>query len=716
MVIKLFNQLDKDKGRRTFKVVFPGTATATEIEDWLVGISGSLNESMFGLLGTYAMTLEVESTSKGFEHRLLIPWQRADQIIGLLRSAVPGVEVTEGERPTREWTRVMELREANPDHTLAVDNSKRLSNALLDVMQPLKGDEVLLMQWVFTASTPRRKPTQGDNKDELADRRDKLAKRGLKGVLRLAALSSTDGNAKALIGRVLHVMAGTATAHNRITRQWGRQADLRRHVNDASLPLVTSLSVTLSEFVGLSGIPIEGPSIPGLAHDATRALAPTAVVAKRGLILGVADYNTQLRPVAVPLPDTARHVYIVGGSGMGKSTALTFYAEQLMYAGHGVVLIEASGDLFPQVIDRIPASRLNDVIVFDVRDTEFPIGFNLLQQGDSEVVIEELAQVLSAADGQSTYNDKVLLHALKTLTIDPGSTLVDLEPLIDPLANQLDWHESLKRRVSDPAVAGFWQSYDNLGPAKAQELIRPTLNRTWRLTSRSAIKNIIGQAKSSFTMQDVVRGNKILLVNLRGVPPETANIMGTLLVNALWRAVRETSGPRMNHLILDEFHQFLSLGTDPQVMFSEARKHRLGMIVAHQYLGQLSTKLKESVMANAGTVLALRVAETDGNALSAQFGKALTAQELINLKFGHGVTRLQGTDGSMNVVTIATPPPSPSRQTAQYIRDRSRYFYGRQRTEVEQSFMTRYYMAKPSRRKPTRDTGWTDIIGDDSNR
>lgn len=710
MAIRLIDQIDKDKDRRTYKIVFPRSVTVEDVEGWLTSVSGAINEPWFGLLGTYSMTFEVEATSQGYEHRIMIPWQRADEVVATLRSSMPGIAVSRSRRVTRDWTRSVEIRETDRDHTLAIDDPKRLSNMLLAAMQPLDEGEAMLLQWVFVASAPRSKPLEGENKDKLADQREKLSQRGLKGIMRLAALSGTGGKARALVGRWLHLLAGTATPHNRLKTQWGLQAELRRRVNGASLPLIMPMSVTLTEFIGLSGIPLEGPSLPTMSFQNHRAITPKPSIATEGRVLGMSDASASSdRPIAVPWANTTRHTWIIGGSGAMKSWTLCDYVMQDMAAGHGVILIESSGDLYSRVLDRVPHNRRDDVIAFDLTDTEWPVGFNLMQQGNTEHIVDQLTAIISAADGTSLYNENVLPRALKTLAIDPSLTVADIIPLLSPVATQRDWHEQLKARVEDVELKGWWQDYDNMGILKAQQYVQPTVNRVRRLTARQAIINVVGQRQSSFRIDDVIRNRQILLINLFGLPATTAEVFGKLLTDAVWQSARRQMGSGPTQLYLDEFHRFVSMGDETETMFSEARKFNLGLNVAHQYMKQLTPSLTSSVMANANTKISMMVGHEDARTIATQFGSAVEPDQLANLKQGSAVVKLAGTDGGMNVVTINTPPVSKPTGSARYIVARSRHLYGRSRHDVERDLQMRYYVDKPAKRRPPKGrVGWSD--------
>lgn len=306
------------------------------------------------------------------------------------------------------------------------------------------------------------------------------------------------------------------------------------------------------------------------------------------------------------------------------------------------------------------------MIVLDVTDQAFPVSFNILQQGSARAVVEELCTLFDILyrDSTGVWTRKVMYHGLRTLATDPISTLVDLAPLLSPTAQQVDWRDTRTREVSDREIKQFWQEFDALGKAEQERYVRPVMDRVWQLTSRPEILNIIGQSRSLFDLLDVITGNKILLVNLAGLPKDTASLTGTLIMNTIWRAVRSGRGQRPNFLYLDEFQTFVNLPVDAQELFAQARSFGLGMVVAHQHLRQLPADLEAAVMANTATKLVFQVSARDAVSLSREFGKALDERDFVYLKKHHAIARVVGSDGMSQPVTVATTRPSPRLGTA----------------------------------------------------
>jgi hypothetical protein len=271
-------------------------------------------------------------------------------------------------------------------------------------------------------------------------------------------------------------------------------------------------------------------------------------------------------------------------------------AVQDMRAGHGVIIIEAKDDLFNLVLDRIPEKRVKDVIILDVNDLERPCGFNIFDQGSSRTAIDELCQLIGNMyrdASQSITAPRMLYHFTHALAEVPGTTFMDLPVLMSPASVasvEGAWRDHIARQVSDPHIASYLQDFLNLSPAEQDRQAAPLYNRTWEFVSRPEIRVILGQRQSSFKMCDVMEQNKILLVSLSGsrVGTQTANLAGTLLVNAIWQAVRTVQPTKPNYLYLDEFSSFMNLPVDIQSILSKSRSNNLGMVLAHQDFSQIA--------------------------------------------------------------------------------------------------------------------------------
>lgn len=397
----------------------------------------------------------------------------------------------------------------------------------------------------------------------------------------------------------------------------------------------------------------------------------------------------------------------------GKTALLANMIKQDIEQGYGIVLIENKGDLFNTVMNYVPRSRIKDVVVMDVNDAQRPVGFNILNQGKPRVVVDELVLLfdqLYKSNG-GVWTREVLYHGLRTLVLHPDLTFIDLAPLLVPMsAEETNWRDSIIRSAEDIELRNFWQRFENQPRAAQDRITQPVMDRIWQLNARPELRNIIGQSKSSFQMEDIVREGKILLVNLENLARETASLTGTLLMNSLWHAVKQVRPAKPIYLYLDEFQDFLTLPIDPEDMLAKARGYGLGMTLAHQHLAQLSSEMRQAVMANARTKIMFQSSADDARAMAREFGGSVTDADFMHLGRFEAIARISTGEGVSAPVTLTTHEPAQSYGTSGTIRSASRQAYGRPVAQVEAEILARRTSsaAKPSRKRRPKvgGDGW----------
>jgi len=397
-------------------------------------------------------------------------------------------------------------------------------------------------------------------------------------------------------------------------------------------------------------------------------------------------------------------------TGGGKSTLLANMSKIDMEHGYGLVLIENKGDLFHMVTNYVPPNRVNDVIIMDVMaDTRFPVGFNVLDQGDPRVVIDELAELFEYLDGGSLgiWTREVLYHGLRTITAVPGLTIVDLATLLVPrTTEELTWADNVGRSVKDPEIRQFWQRYDNLPRAEKDRFVKPVMDRLWQLTARPEIRNIVGQSKSSFQMSDVIAQNKILLINLQNLPRSTSSLVGTLAMNALWHAVTTTPSTTSTFLYLDEFQSFLKIPVSTEEMLAKSRSFGLGMVLAHQHGDQLPREMDQAIMANARTKIVMQSNASDAHAMAREFGGSVDERDFMNLQQYEAIARVATGSGVSQPLTMVLNPPAVGYDSANQVKHLSRRAYGRKIREVEEEMIKRRQPEQAPPSKRPKISGW----------
>lgn len=325
--------------------------------------------------------------------------------------------------------------------------------------------------------------------------------------------------------------------------------------------------------------------------------------------------------------DRRQHTYCIGKSGSGKSSLLRNVLIQDIHAGRGVALLDPHGDLASDLLEHIPPDRTDDVVYFDPSDRDHPVSFNLFASADADGRHRVASGIITAfksiwRDSWGPRLEYILYASVAALLECQNTSLLGLpRMLVDA-----DYREWVVRQVRDPVVRSFWvDEFAHYDPRFLREAIAPIQNKVGQLLMSAPIRNILGQVRSRIDLRYVMDHRKIFIANLsKGLLGEDkANLLGALLVTqfqnaAMCRAEIPEEERADFHLIIDEFQSF---ATDSIIsILSEARKYRLCLTLAHQYLDQLPEGVAEAVFGNVGTLIAFRVGEKDAAVLSREFG------------------------------------------------------------------------------------------------
>ncbi|MFG2377614.1 type IV secretory system conjugative DNA transfer family protein [Streptomyces sp. NPDC048504] len=697
----------------SFSLTFPSDLNADHATAWLTAVHGILTTGTRRLLGVSVFVLEVEATEAGIQHRLHVPQGLADYAAGQLRSLIPGSTVTPAgeDEPRHQWTAAVELSVSDSRRSLAVKNPVALSTSLLTTMQGLTGSEAVTLQWVLSPAPGQRPPRPvnehalagrffggGIDRDQINDQRAKLSEPNFLGVLRLAVKANDPARAKQLLGRMRASLRSSGSSASYFKRRMVPEGAVIRRVRQAAAPTLFPARVSSSELVGLLAWPIGSPYVAGLPQGRTRQLVPVGTISRTGRILARSNFPGAERPLALSPLESTWHLQVVGPTSSGKTALLTNCLSQDMHAGRGVVLIESKGDLFTAALERVPESRMDDVILLDVSDTAYPVGWNILS-GSPYVAAAEIQRLFDHLYPQDARGVRVrqgFYHLILTLMLSAGAsspmTFADIGPLAVPRPNQ----EAFSRRLVEGVghiedLAAWWQG---LGDTRTRAMtFQPILDRIWQLNNRPSIRNIIGQSRSTIDMHRVLREKKILLVNLGRATEgrDTAGLLGSLLLNAVWSAVQAgaTTPERPTMLYLDEFQDFVGLPIAPADMFAQARSRGLAMTVAHQYLNQLPRELQDATQNNARSTVVFQTSADEARSFARQFGRSVKDEDFLNLRRFEVLMRLATSDGVSTPVSGVTLPPVEPTGFAAEVRRRSREKYARPVAEVEAEISAR---------------------------
>lgn len=354
--------------------------------------------------------------------------------------------------------------------------------------------------------------------------------------------------------------------------------------------------------------------------------------------IGVTNYRDEQIPFGIKEKDRLGHIYVIGKTGVGKSTLLLNMAISDVTHGKGIAVIDPHGDLCVELLKHIPQDRMKDLIYFNPADVDHPIAFNPLQSVNSEhhhLVVSGLISTFKKIWSESwgPRLEHILRFTLLSLLEYPFGTLLDIQPMLTDATFRLQ----VLAHVQNPATRAFWlNEFDKYPPNLKSEAVAPIINKTSLFATSIPLRNIVRQQNSSFKMQQVLDESKIFIVNLSkgSIGEDASTIMGSILLTSIQLAAMHRSKQLENSrrpffLFVDEAHSFLSLSFAD--ILSEARKYGLGLFLTHQYIEQLQDKIKQAIFGNVGTLISFRVGANDAIHLAKEFYPEFNEEHLVNL-------------------------------------------------------------------------------------
>ncbi len=382
------------------------------------------------------------------------------------------------------------------------------------------------------------------------------------------------------------------------------------------------------------------------------------------------NFRNRRRKFGIKTDDRRRHAYVIGKTGMGKTTLLENMFVNDINAGHGVCYIDPHGDTAQRFLDFIPPHRINDVVYFNPGDLDHPVGFNILEQ-----VKENQKHLISAGlmgvfkkiwpDVWSARMEYILLNTINALLDYPGSTLLGITRIL----SDKEFRQRVVAVIQDPIVKTFWvKEFASWQEKYATEAVAPVQNKVGQFLSTALIRNIVAQPKSTIDVRDIMDNRKILIVNLsKGfIGEENARLLGAMIITRLQLAAMERVDiPKEEdrqdfYLYVDEFQNFATESFAN--ILSEARKYRLNLIVAHQYVEQLDELVRAAIFGNVGTIIAFRVGAVDAELLGKEFAPQFTEEDIVNLQKYDIYLKLM-INGAASAPFSATTLPQISQRT-----------------------------------------------------
>lgn len=446
------------------------------------------------------------------------------------------------------------------------------------------------------------------------------------------------------------------------------------------------------------------------------------IIKDKVTLIGKVDYRNKGIPFGIKAKDRTKHMYVIGKSGMGKSTFLENLAIQDINTGEGICFIDPHGSTAEKLLDHIPESRIKDVVYFAPFDGDHPIGLNMLERVPADKrylvangLMSAFKKIFTDADGKATFSARmeyVLNYIILALLENDNQTLLGINRMLF----DKEYRKSIVANVTDPTVKDFWvNEYTNYTEKTTQELAPAIQNKIGQFVSNPLIRNIIGQQKTSFNIRELMDNKKILIVNLsKGKVGEgNANLLGSLLITKIYLAAmsRADIDPYAAeelppfYFYVDEFQNFANESFAS--ILSEARKYKLALTVAHQYVEQMTDEVKSAVFGNVGTMITFRVGATDAEVFEKEFAPYFILDDFVNLSAFQIYIRLMidGQGSRPFSATTLDPIQRGVHSYAQAVIAHSRQTYAKPKEVVEAEIHEFYQLFKstPSVKKKEND-------------
>ncbi|MFC1600184.1 type IV secretory system conjugative DNA transfer family protein [Patescibacteria group bacterium] len=409
---------------------------------------------------------------------------------------------------------------------------------------------------------------------------------------------------------------------------------MKRNLSESQL-------ISAKELAGLYHFP-NADHVPHVVHVLSKkAEAPQDAPKSRNKdtsFFGVTNYHNNFDEFGIDRSDRRRHLYVVGKSGTGKSKLLELFISEDIKNGEGVAVLDPHGDLVDNIVRMIPEHRKDDVIYFDPGDVDFPVAFNPLVKVDESLKMQMTVGFINIfkklfGDNWSDRLEHVLRYTVLALLDSENTTVLSILKML----SDKNYRQTITARIQDSVVKNFWvNEFAGWSEKFDAEAITPLLNKVGQFVATNMIRNIIGQPDNKFNIREVMDKKKILLMKVsKGLlGEENSNLLGAMIVTQIYQAAMSRADtPEAEredfYLYVDEFQNFAT-ETFEEIM-SEARKYKLNLTIAHQFVGQLTPKMIKTVFGNVGSMLSFRVGAEDAQVLENEYNPVFKVRDIINL-------------------------------------------------------------------------------------
>lgn len=455
------------------------------------------------------------------------------------------------------------------------------------------------------------------------------------------------------------------------------------------------------ELASIFHLPTKFTETPNINWLLAKDAPPPANLPKEGLLLGKTNYRGDEKQVKISDDDRRRHMYIIGQTGTGKSVFLQNMIIQDIKDGKGCCVIDPHGDLVEGVLPHIPKERADDITIFEPFDLERPMGLNMLEfkkPEQKDFAVQEMINIfykLFPPEMIGPMFEHNMRNVMLTLMADmdnPG-TIVEIPRMFSDQEFADTWVEKL----DDPVVRAFWEKeMAKTSDFHKSEMLGYLISKVGKFVENEMMRNIMGQPHSAFDLRDIMDNEKVLLVNLsKGKTGEVnSELLGLIIVSkiqmaAMGRADMPEEDRKDFYLYVDEFQNF---ATDSFAsILAEARKYRLNLVVAHQYITQLEENIRDAVFGNVGSFITFRIGVEDAEIIAKEFDPVFSETDVINVERFHAYLRLMTQSQKSKPFTMGTYPPyeGGSQEIAEAVKQLSRLKYGRDKKVVNAEIMDR---------------------------
>jgi hypothetical protein len=602
----------------------------------------------------------------------------------------------EGRRIAHEMQQGKRLSDVNKSFIRKVGGE--LGSVALSVITPAKKDDPISNDKKTVQLTP-------EEQELVKSIEKKASKTGFETNIRLVASAASSERAQEILAHIENAFSQYENADTNCFQV--RRGDKKTIAFDfifRNFKSEEKIILGVEEISSIFHIPISTTEAPKIKWLKSNASAPPIDIPKEGIILGFNDYRGVKTTVRISDKDRRRHLYAIGQTGTGKSNFLQEMAKQDAREGRGFCFIDPHGDAIEDILTAIPKERAEDVVVFDPADVERPFGLNMLEYDPAHpeqmtFVINEMIGIFDQlydlkATGGPMF-EQYMRNAMFLVMSDPdsGSTLLEISKVL----SDEEFRAMKLSRCTNQTVIDFWtkEAEKAGGEAALANMVPYITSKLTPFISNDMMRPIISQQKSTINFRDIMDNKKILLIALsKGKIGEiNARLLGMVVVGKiLMAALGRTDTPEDSrvdfHLYLDEF-QNVTTNSIAQIL-SEARKYRLCLVLAHQFIAQLKEEISKAVFGNVGSMVSFRVGPEDGEFLEKQFAPTFKAQDLVNVDNYNGFARILVNNVLTKPFNLMTFPPSVGNQEiANAIKELSRLTYGRDRHIVNQEIIER---------------------------